>query len=147
MNASDFFTAEGKHLIEQAIAEAEHNTSGEIRVHVETDFKGNVLDRAAKVFADLSMHKTKLRNGVLIYFGITNRQFAILGDAGINSVVPKDFWNQIKSVMEGYFRSGEFAAGLAEGVKMSGEALKKNFPWQTDDVNELSNEISFDTSE
>jgi len=93
MNASDFFSPEDKKLIEKAIPDAERNTSGEIRVHVETSFKGDILDRAATVFALLNMHKTKIRNGVLIYLAIKNRQFAILGDAGINQVVPDNFWN------------------------------------------------------
>src|SRR5512145_1916217 len=109
MKASDFFTTEGKKLIEKAVSEAELNTSGEIRIHVETEFTGNVLDRASAVFASLNMHKTNLRNGVLIYLAIKNRQFAIIGDAGINKVVHADFWDNIKSVMEGYFKSGDFA--------------------------------------
>jgi uncharacterized membrane protein len=147
MKAADFFTTEGRKLIEKAVADAELNTSGEIRVHVETEFTGNVLDRASAVFASLNMQKTQLRNGVLIYLAIKNRQFAIIGDAGINKVVHDDFWNNIKSVMEGYFKDGDFAGGLAMGAKLAGEALRKNFPHKKDDVNELSDEISFDPSE
>jgi uncharacterized membrane protein len=147
MKAREFFTAEGKQLIEQAISEAEHQTSGEIRVHVETEFKGDVLDRAATVFAQLNMHKTQQRNGVLIYLGIKNRQFAILGDLGINKVVPPGFWDQISTSMGAYFMNADFATGLAVGVKMAGEQLKKYFPYEKDDVNELSNEVSFDTNE
>jgi len=147
MKATEFFTPEGRQLIEHAIIAAELNTSGEIRVHVETAFRGDTLDRATTVFAMLNMHKTKFRNGVLIYFGIKNRQFAILGDAGINQVVPENFWDKIKVVMEDHFRNSEFALGLAVGVKMAGEQLKKHFPYQKDDANELSNELSFDSSE
>jgi len=147
MKASEFFTPEGRQLIEKAILDAEKNTSGEVRVHVETEFVGDVLDRSATVFARIGMHKTVLRNGVLIFFGIKNRQFAIIGDAGINNVVPGDFWDQTKAAMESYFRNSEYAAGIAAGVRMTGEQLKKHFPFQKDDVNELSNEISFDTSE
>jgi uncharacterized membrane protein len=147
MKASEFFTPEDQKLIENSILEAELNTSGEIRVHVETQFKGDILDRAALVFARMNMHKTRLRNGVLIFFGIKNRQFAILGDAGINRVVHENFWDDIKVVMEGHFKNSEFAPGLAVGVKMAGEQLKKHFPFQKDDINELPNKISFDTSE
>jgi uncharacterized membrane protein len=147
MNASDFFSPEDKKLIEKAILEAEHNTSGEIRVHVETSFKGDILDRAATVFALLNMHKTKIRNGVLIYLAIKNRQFAILGDAGINQVVPDNFWNTTKSAMENHFRNSEFALGLISGITMAGEQMKKHFPHQQDDINELSNEMTFDAHE
>jgi len=147
MKASEFFTPEGRHLIEQAILEAEKDTSGEIRVHVETEFKGDVLDRAATVFATIGMHKTDLRNGVLIYFGIKNRQFAIIGDAGINNVVPEGFWDLTKTSMQKYFTNSDFASGIATGIRMAGSQLKSHFPWQKDDKNELSDEISFDTSE
>lgn len=147
MQASNFFTAEQKKLIENAIRDAELDTSGEIRVHIETNFTGDVLDRAATVFAKLNMQKTELRNGVLIYLAIKNRQFAIIGDAGINKVVPENFWNEIKNAMESHFRVSEFATGLAVGVKMAGEQLKRHFPYHKDDTNELSNDISFDSSE
>jgi uncharacterized membrane protein len=147
MKASEYFTPEGKRTIEEAIKKAEQGTSGEIRVHVETEFKGNILDRAAAVFEMINMHKTKLRNGVLIYLGIKNRQFAIIGDAGINKIVPADFWECVKTVMEGHFKNSEFDTGLAKGVEIAGQQLKKHFPFESGDINELSNDISFDTSE
>jgi uncharacterized membrane protein len=147
MKASEFFTPEGRQLIEQAIADAELNTSGEIRVHVEVEFSGNILDRAASIFARLGMHRTDLRNGVLIFFAIRNRSFAIIGDTGINRVVPENFWDETKAVMESHFRNSEFALGLAVGVKMIGDQLKKHFPHLRNDTNELVNEISFDSTE
>jgi uncharacterized membrane protein len=147
MKASEFFTPEGRQLVEKAILEAELDTSGEIRVHVEIEFTGDILDHASAVFAKLKMHRTNLRNGVLVYFAIKNKKFAILGDAGINQVVPGNFWDDTKKVMESHFRNSEFALGLAVGVKMVGEQLKNHFPHQRDDINELPNELSFDTSE
>lgn len=147
MKAAEFFTPEGRQLIEQAIADAELDTSGEIRVHVEVEFAGNILDRAASVFAKLGMHRTDLRNGVLIFFAIRNRSFAIIGDTGVNRVVPENFWDETKTVMESHFRNSEFALGLAVGVKMVGDQLKKQFPHLRNDTNELVNEISFDSSE
>src|SRR5512145_3259635 len=98
MKASEFFNPEGRRLIEQAIADAELDTSGEIRVHVEVEFSGNILDRAASIFARLGMHRTDLRNGVLIFFAIKNRSFAIIGDTGVNRVVPENFWDDTKAV-------------------------------------------------
>jgi uncharacterized membrane protein len=147
MNAADFFTPEGRKLIEQAIADSERITSAEIRVHVEFFFTADVLDRAATVFARLGMHKTKQRNAVLILLGIENRQFAVIGDSGINMLVPEGFWDEIKNRMESHFRDGEFAQGLTVGIKMAGEQLSRHFPYQQGDTNELSNEMSFDGSE
>jgi len=147
MRASDFFTDEEKKLLEQSIREAELNTSGEIRIHVEISFKGEVLDRAATVFSRLGMHKTSLRNGVLFYLAIINKQFAVLGDAGINKAVSDNFWNDIKIIMDSCFQQGDFAGGLAKGVALAGEQLKRYFPYQQDDSNELPNEISFEDIE
>lgn len=144
MSVENFFSSEEKKRITDAIAEAEKNTSGEIRLHAEGHCKIDVLDRAAYVFKKLGMHETKQRNGVLFYLAVHDRKFAIIGDAGINRVVPADFWNEIKETMLGYFKEGKFTDGLTKGILMAGEQLKANFPFHKDDVNELSNEISFD---
>ncbi|MDN5292688.1 MAG: hypothetical protein PWQ06_2927 [Anaerophaga sp.] len=143
MDINMMFTEEQKAEIVNAIKEAELNTSGEIRVHIEKNCPEDVLDRAAFIFEKLKMHKTKLRNGVLFYLAVQDRKFAILGDAGINAKVPEGFWDNIKETMLNHFKNGEFTRGLSEGIKMTGEQLKKHFPWKSDDVNELSDEISF----
>ncbi len=143
MKASEFFSTEQKKQITDAIKEAELNTSGEIRVHIEMDCKEDVLDRAAFMFEKLAMHKTELRNGVLFYLSIKDRKFAILGDAGINAVTPDNFWDEIKETVISHFKNEDYAAGLSQGIKMAGNALKEHFPYQKDDINELSDDISF----
>ena len=143
MAAINFFSKEQKNQITEAIKEAETNTSGEIRVHLEDHCKVDVLDRAAYLFKTLKMHKTELRNGVLFYLAVKDRKFAILGDAGINAVIPEGFWDEIKEKMRGLFQEGKFTEGLATGVKMAGKALQDHFPYQKDVINELSDEISF----
>ena len=143
MNATNFFSKEEKELIKSAVKEAELNTSGEIRVHLDNHCKEDVMDRAAWWFGKLNMHKTELRNGVLFYLAVKDHKFAILGDAGINAVTADDFWDHIKEKMQGSFSEGAFAAGLQEGILMAGQALKEHFPYKDGDVNELSDEISF----
>jgi uncharacterized membrane protein len=127
-----------------AIKQAELNTSGEVRVHIDKTCKEDVLDRAAFVFEKLEMHKTSLRNGVLFYVATEDKKFAILGDAGINAQVPANFWDSIKETMLVFFKKDEFTKGLAAGICMAGEQLKAHFPYQSNDTNELSDEISFD---
>ena len=144
MKPSQFFNQEQKKQVTDAIQEAELNTSGEIRVHIESNCNEDVLDRAAYTFEKLAMHKTELRNGVLFYLSVNDRKFAILGDAGINKVTPDNFWDEIKETVIGHFKQEEYAEGLSNGIKMAGKALKEHFPYQKDDVNELSDEISFD---
>lgn len=143
MSASKFLTKEDEKAILTAIEDAEMCSSGEIRVHIEDHCKADPLDRAAFIFAKLKMHKTKLRNGVLFYIAYKDHKLAILGDAGINSLVPDHFWNDIKELMIPLFASGNHVQGICEGVRMAGEKLKAFFPLQNNDKNELSNEISY----
>jgi uncharacterized membrane protein len=143
MKPEDFFSKKDQQLIIQAIQDAEKNTSGEIRVHLEAKCRGDVMDRAAFIFEKLKMHETELRNGVLFYLALDNQKFAILGDAGINEVTPDDFWDEIKDEMLTLFKESKFREGLVRGIGMAGDALKNYFPYQSDDVNELSDEISF----
>lgn len=141
--AKNFFTKEQKQEITLAISQAENNTSGEIRVHVENECRGDVLARAANVFEKLGMTKTELRNGVLVYLAVKSHKFAILGDQGINEKVPEHFWDEVRELMQGHFSRQEFAKGLAQGIQMAGLQLKAHFPLQADDQNELPDEISF----
>jgi uncharacterized membrane protein len=136
------FTSSEKKQIVDAIAAAEILTSGEIRVHIEPKCRGYVLTRAATVFSKLEMHKTEKRNGVLIYLAYDDKRFAIIGDKGINEVVPADFWDATKEVMSKYFQQGQFQDGVIYGINKSASHLAKYFPHQTGDKNELSNEIS-----
>ncbi|MCZ4410727.1 TPM domain-containing protein [Cryomorphaceae bacterium 1068] len=141
--AQDFFTEAEKAKIVDAITAAENKTSGEIRLHIERKCPEEVLDRAAFLFEKLEMHKTELRNGVLFYVSFEDHKLAILGDGGINAVVPDTFWNEIKEQLVTAFKQGNYTDGLSEGIRMAGEQLKAHFPVASDDIDELSNEISF----
>ena len=139
-----FFSANEQASIKQAVVDAEKQTSGEIRVHIENHCRGDVLDRATHVFSKLEMHKTELRNGVLFYLAVKDHKFAILGDAGINQKVSDNFWDQIKEDMASRFKERKFAEGLEHGIQAAGEQLKSHFPYQQDtDINELPDDISF----
>ncbi|MCC9135825.1 TPM domain-containing protein [Pontibacter silvestris] len=140
----DTITEADEQKIMAAIQDAEQNTSGEIRVHIENYCEGEVLDRATEVFAELHMHKTKLRNGVLFYVAMEDHQFAVLGDAGINAIVPGNYWEDITQEVIKHFKQKQYAEGLAKGIRMAGEQLKTHFPYdQKGDINELSDDISF----
>lgn len=143
MSAKKFFTTEQQKSIQQAIAKAELNTSGEIRVHIDDNCKEDVLDKSANMFYQLKMDKTELRNGVLFYLAVSDKKFAILGDKGINEKVPSNFWDNIKEVMFEHFKQQQFTQGLCKGIEMAGEKLKIHFPLQSNDTNELENEVSF----
>jgi uncharacterized membrane protein len=137
------FNDEEQQRIRIAVEEAEKFTSGEIRICIEKNCSEDVLDRAAKYFHRLDMHKTKLRNGVLIYLATVDRKFAIIGDAGINQVVPENFWDDTKEAMLEQFKYGNLVEGIVIGLKRSGEQLKTYFPYLSDDKNELPDDIAF----
>ncbi len=137
-----FLTAEEEGEIIDAIKEAELNTSGEIRVHIESAVKEDALKHAQKIFQRLEMHKTEARNGVLVYIAVDSKVFVIYGDKGIHEAVPDGFWDGTKDVMQTHFKEGCFKVGIIEGVKMAGQQLKKYFPWEKGDSNELPDEIS-----
>ncbi|HBE80914.1 MAG TPA: hypothetical protein DDW65_24470, partial [Firmicutes bacterium] len=137
-----FFKTRDKQKIITAIEEAERLTSGEIRVHVESKAGDDVIGRAKEVFENLGMTQTALRDGLLIYLAIDDRKFAIIGDRGIDQAVPANFWDETKEKMQALFKAGQFADGICLGITLTGEHLAKYFPYQSGDVNELSNEIS-----
>lgn len=130
--------------IVSAIKEAEKNTSGEIRVHIETKCpEQDPVARAIFIFDAIGMFDTAQRNGVLIYVSLKSKKFAIIGDSGINSVVTQDFWDGAKAILENCFRKGQIAEGIKQAVLHTGVILKEHFPYKKDDVNELPDEISY----
>lgn len=143
MSATEaFLTPEEEGSIVEAISQAEQNTSGEIRVHIENHTEKPPLERAQEVFHYLGMDKTAIRNGVLFYVGVSDHTFAIIGDEGINKAVEIDFWDCTKDIVISHFKNKQFKDGLVAGILRAGERLQQYFPFQDDDSNELSNEIS-----
>lgn len=142
MGKVQFINQEEELLIIKAIENAENETSGEIRVHIENHTELKPLERAQEVFFQLEMDKTVLKNGVLFYVGVSDHSFAIIGDEGINEVVEDDFWECTKDVVIEHFKKEEFEKGLSNGIKRAGERLKEFFPKENQNPNELTNEIS-----
>ena len=142
MIAKDFFTQDELDKIVESIEKAELATSGEIRFHMESRCKGEALNRAIQVFKNLKMHKTDLHNGTLLYLATVDKKFAIVGDKGINEKVPDNFWEDVKNEMAEKFKNNDFVTGISNAVLKIGEKLKEFFPYQSDDINELSNDVS-----
>ncbi len=138
-----FFSKKEQERILSAIREAEKNTSGEIRVHLESKARGNIFSHAQKVFHKIGMTHTEQRNGVLVFLAIQDKQFAVLGDTGINEKVPEGFWNDVAEIMRIHFKRGQFAEGISEAVLRIGLKLKEYFPYQKHDKNEISDNISY----
>jgi uncharacterized membrane protein len=134
--------------IRAAIAAAEKQTSGEIRVSVSRFFWGNVRHAAEKAFTRLGMRATKDRNGILFFVVPSRRAFAIIGDEGIHQKVGQEFWEKLVGAMAADFMAGKFNEGLIQAIEAAGRSLGAHFPFQGEkDVNELSDDIDFDDKE
>jgi len=141
----EFFTPEEKQLIVDAIRSAEHMTSGEVRVFVESKCPYmDAIDRASQLFFKLEMERTEDRNGVLIYVATKDRQLAVFGDEGIHQKVGNEYWNSEVQKMIRAFNNENYAQGIQQVVADVGQSLTKHFPYNNDtDKNELPDDIVF----
>lgn len=142
---SDFFSAEEKKQVVEAIQAAELTTSGEIRVFVESRCRFvDPLDRAAELFWLLKMDYTKDHNAVLVYVAIRDHQFAVFADQGIHEKVGNEFWNKEVQAMNIHFKQNHYADAITQVVRDVGAALQFHFPFNRDtDKNELPDDIIF----
>lgn len=140
----DFIPLEGQRQIAQAITEAEKKTSGEICVHVTPRCYFSPIRKAKRKFDKLELYKTLRRNAVLIYIAYKSKKFAIIGDYCINEAVPKDFWENEKKILGKSLAQGRPVEGLCEIIARIGDALSTYFPADREDLNELSNEVTYE---
>ena len=144
MSATVLRSKESQRLIVDAIKRAELETSGEIRVHIESKLKKeDPIERALYIFHKLKMHETDARNAVLIYVAYESRKLAIVGDKGINDLVGENYWNDAKDIIVSNFSKDEYVLGIVSAIEKVGNSLKVFFPYKEGDVNEQSDEVSF----
>lgn len=143
MHQKDFLAVLDQDRIRAAIAAAEMQTSGEIRVHVQPTTRGaEIRSVAERTFERLGMTKTGERNGVLLFVACEEQRFVILGDRGIHERVPAGFWDDIAARLTIRFKAGDFTNGIVDAIHSAGEELKTFFPRKGGDVNELTNDVS-----
>ena len=142
MEVEQFLTDQQEQDVINAIRQAENNTSGEIRIHLEKSLDQDALKRAREVFHQLEMDKTVLKNGVLFYVAVDDHQFAIIGDEGIDNKVPDNFWESVRDEVISEFVKGNYTRGLVKGILHAGEKLQEYFPFNDKGENEISDEIS-----
>ena len=134
-----------KHRIQSAIVVAETGTSGEIRVHLSyRRDEHEILQHAQACFHALGMSHTRYRNGVLLYVNPKIRKFALYGDQGIHACVGQEFWTELANRVSLHIREKNLSEGIIHAVEAIGDALKKHFPYEAGEINELSNEVTED---
>ncbi|HET7899289.1 MAG TPA: TPM domain-containing protein [Flavisolibacter sp.] len=141
----EFFTAEEKQQLVNAIQQTEQRTSGEVRLFVESKCRFvNAVDRAKEIFLQLQMHKTEFRNATLVYVATEDHQVAVLGDEGIHQRVGQQYWEQVVIDMLAKFQGENLVTGICTAIAELGEALHQHFPYdQETDKNELPDDIVF----
>lgn len=141
----EFFSVSDKEQIVEAIRHAEKETSGEIRIYVESKNPFvDPIDRAAQVFYKLNMQDTEHRNAVLLYIAMKDKELALFGDEGIYKAVGADYWNNAVKNMIAQFTRDNISNGIEQCIRQIGEALTEKFPYSpSDDKNELPDEIVF----
>lgn len=145
MEQKEFLAALDQARIVAAIGDAEKQTSGEIRVHVQPKAAGDIRNFAERTFERLGMTKTSLHNGVLLFIASEEQRFVILGDKGIDAKVPAGFWDEIAAKLTIRFQAGQFTDGIVEAIASAGAHLGQFFPRAANDVNELPNEIDVES--
>lgn len=141
----EFFTAEEKARIVEAIRIAERETSGEIRFYVESKNSFmDPIDRAAEIFFQLKMQNTQHRNAVLLYIAMKDHELALFGDEGIYIKVGKEYWNNAVKNMIAQFKGEQIVTGIEQCISQIGQTLKETFPYEaTTDKNELPDDLVF----
>lgn len=141
---SKFFKPEQEKKIISAISNIESTTTGELRVYIEDKCPEDVHHRAMKIFEQYGVHKTKARNGVLIYVAVRSRQLYIWGDSGIHEKVGQSLWDNILKDMSNDFADGMYESGLLKAINAIGVIMKQYFPANGKDTdNELPDEIIY----
>lgn len=141
----EFFSAADKAQIVEAIRMAEKETSGEIRIYVESkNSYVDAIDRAAEIFFKLKMQETVERNAVLLYIAMDHHELALFADEGIYKKAGAEYWNNAVKNMLAQFTKDNISNGIEQCIRQIGETLKEKFPYSaTDDKNELPDEIVF----
>lgn len=140
----EFFTPEQQQLMVDAIQKAEKNTSGEVRLFVESKCKYvDPVDRAKEIFFNLKMDQTKDRNAVLFYIAIDDRQLALFADEGIYQRLGAKYWHDEVKKIVGAFTKDDYTGGICAVINDIGLSLQAEFPYASTDKNELPDEIIF----
>ena len=147
MSSDGFLTDKEEKQIIEAIKQAEQRTSAEIRVHIESNCDRDALERAARIFHELGMDQTEQQNGVLIYIASEDHKAAVYAGQGIHEQVEEGFWSDVLNVLTNHFKEGAYEEGIEAAVRKVGPKLEELYPYQRGDVNELTNEISYNEND
>ncbi|WP_223560470.1 TPM domain-containing protein [Chryseobacterium lathyri] len=140
---SRFLTNQQITSLVEAIQSAEKHSTGEIRVHIDSNTETENAQTAFEVFKELCMNKTADRNAVLFHVNFEQKYLTIIGDIGIHDKVHQSYWDHLHDYITAEFTKGNYYKALKSGILETGLELKKHFPVEGENPNQLSNEITF----
>ena len=140
---SNYLTDQEMASLVEAIQTAEDHSTGEIRIHIDSNTEGNNAEIAFEVFRRLCKDQTVEKNAVLFHVNFEQKYLTIIGDKGIHEKVHQKFWNDLHDKITSAFSQGQYFEGLRDAILETGLELKKFFPIDGENHNELPNEITF----
>ncbi len=141
MNA--YLTEQQLASLVEAIQSAEQHSSGEIRIHIDSNTEEKNADAAFQVFRELCMDKTQEKNAVLFHINFEKKYLTIIGDKGIHEKVKQEFWDHLHDEITLEFAKQNYFEPIKKAVLETGFELKKHFPLHGKNINELPDEITF----
>ena len=100
-----------------------------------------VREQAVQSFYEKGLHKTRAATGVFFFVSLFERKVWILADTGINSKISSQELQAYAGDMATGIREGRAAEILCRKIASLGEVLAAHYPVQSDDINELSNQV------
>lgn len=97
--------------------------------------------RAEAAFLEEEVFGTRDRSGILLFLALFERRAVVLGDSGINQVVPQAEWKGIVDELVAGIRAGDATGALVRAVERCGRLLEeRGVRIRPDDVDELRDE-------
>ncbi len=127
----------------EAIQSAEEHSTGEIRVHIDSNTEKDNAKTAFQIFEKLCLNKTTEKNAVLFHVNFEQKYLTIIGDTGIHEKVQQSYWDHLHDYITAEFAKGNYSKALKSAILETGLELKKHFPVTGENPNQLSNEITF----
>ncbi|HDP93737.1 MAG TPA: hypothetical protein ENN40_00020 [Candidatus Aminicenantes bacterium] len=100
-----------------------------------------VRRRAMRHFLEAVVHRTRERNGMLIFLSRLERRIEIVTDIGISDRIPRSTWEGVLNELSSGLKRGDPGDALAQAVTRCGEILAVHFPPRPDDINELKDSV------
>lgn len=100
-----------------------------------------VRERAVRAFYEKRLYRTRDENGILVFISILERKVWILGDRGVDSMIPHEAWQKHAREISAGIREGRGCEALCAVIAECGKILAEHFPKKVDDSNELPDDI------